>query len=205
MTEWVKADDPLAAERAAEVIRAGGLVILPTDTVYGVAADWRQPEAVAALYAAKKRPPDKAIPILLADPDHLSVISHNVPEAARELAAAFWPGPLTVAVPKRPEVPDIVSTYPTVGVRIPDHDAARTAIRACGGALAVTSANISGGPNAATAQAAAEALGEAVALVLDGGECPGGEPSTVVDVSGDDLVVLREGPISKAALLAALG
>jgi len=204
MTDWIRADDPQAAAQASRVIRAGGLVILPTDTVYGVAADWRQVEAVAALYAAKRRPPDKAIPILLADPEHLSVVSHDVSEAARKLAAAFWPGPLTIAVPKHPEVPEIVSTYPTVGVRIPDHDATRAAIRACSGALAVTSANISGGANASTAGAAAEALGEAVALVLDGGECPGGEPSTVVDISSD-MVILREGPITEAAIRAALG
>lgn len=204
MTEWIAADDPAAAEHVSRVIRAGGLVILPTDTVYGVAADWRQVEAIAALYTAKRRPPDKAIPILLADPEHLNVVSYNIPQMARKLAAAFWPGPLTITVPKRPDVPEIVSTYPTVGVRIPDHTAARAALRACGGALAVTSANSSGGPNALTAQAAADALGRAIALVLDGGECPGGEPSTVVDVSGGDPVIVREGPITVKKLLAAL-
>jgi L-threonylcarbamoyladenylate synthase len=204
VTEWIKADDPAAAEQAAKVIRAGGLVILPTDTVYGVGADWQRTEAVAALYAAKKRSPDKAIPILLADANHLSVVSHNVPQTARRLAHAFWPGPLTILVPKRPEVPEIVSAYSTLGVRIPNSDVARAVIRACGGALAVTSANISGSPNNSTAQAAAAALGESVALVLDGGECPGGEPSTVVDVSSGELAILREGPITKAALLATL-
>lgn len=205
MTDWIRADDPRAPERVRRIIEGGGLVILPTDTVYGVAADWRREAAVAALYAAKRRPPDKAIPILLADPVHLSVVSHDVPEAARKLAEAFWPGPLTIAVPKRAEVPEIVSSYPTVGVRIPDHDAARAAIRACGGALAVTSANISAEGSTTTAQDAAAALGEAVALVLDGGECRGGEPSTVVDVSGGQVVVLREGPIPEAMLRAALG
>jgi L-threonylcarbamoyladenylate synthase len=107
-------------------------------------------------------------------------------------------------MPKRGDVPEIVSAYPTIGVRVPDHDAARAAIRACGGALAVTSANASGGPNASTAQEAAAALGEAVALVLDGGECPGGVPSTVVEISGGEIAVLREGPLSKADLLSAL-
>lgn len=205
MTEWIDAQDPAAPARAAEVIRAGGLVILPTDTVYGVAADLWQPNAVAALYRVKQRPPDRAIPILLSDADRIDQVAASVPEPARRLAAAFWPGPLTVILPKRSDIPDIVSSLPTVGVRIPDHDAARAAIRACGGALAVTSANRSDAGATLTAEAAAAALGEGVALVLDGGRCPGGTASTVADVSGGGLVVLREGPISAAALRAALG
>lgn len=204
MTEWIKADDPAAAKRTAEVIRAGGLVILPTDTVYGVGADWQQPDAVAALYAAKQRPPEKAIPVLLASADDIGVVASEVPANARRLADAFWPGPLTIVVSKRDEVPEIVSAFPTIGVRVPDHDATRAAIRACGGALAVTSANVSGGANAQTAQEAAVALGDAVALVLDGGECPGGVPSTVVDVSSGEIAVLREGPVSKVELLSAI-
>jgi L-threonylcarbamoyladenylate synthase len=204
MSEWLAADDDQAPSRAAEVLRAGGLVILPTDTVYGVAADWRQPDAVAALYRAKGRPPDKAIPVLLADPDDISIVAREVPLAACRLADAFWPGPLTIAVPKRPDLPDIVSALPTVGVRLPDHDATRAVIRAMGGALAVTSANRSGQPSPLTAQEAAAALGETIALVLDGGSCPGGVPSTVVDVSEGRLQIVRAGPIDEAALRAAL-
>jgi L-threonylcarbamoyladenylate synthase len=205
MTDWLPADHPDAPARAAAVIHAGGLVVLPTDTVYGVAAALWQPEAVAALYAAKQRPPDRAIPILLSAGDEIDQVAARVPEAARRLAAAFWPGPLTIIVPKRPGVPDIVSALPTVGVRVPDHDAARAAIRACGGALAVTSANLSDQPSALTAQDAADALGEAVGLVLDGGPAPGGTPSTVVDTAGESLSVLRPGPIGEAALREAAG
>jgi len=205
MTEWIRADDPDAPARAAEVIRAGGLVILPTDTVYGVAADVWQPGAVAALYAAKGRPPEKAIPVLLADPDDIAQVAGDVPEVARRLAAAFWPGPLTIAVPKLATVPEIVSALPTVGVRVPDHGVARAAIRACGGALAVTSANRSGGPNPLTAQQAGDALGEAVALILDGGACPGGIPSTVVEVRGGEWRIVRAGPISEEDLRRAAG
>ncbi len=204
MTDWLEAGDSQAPARAAEVIRAGGLVILPTDTVYGVAADMWQPQAVAALYAAKQRPPDRAIPILLADLDDMAQVAQDAPEIARRLAEAFWPGPLTIAIPRRPEVPEIVSSLPTVGVRIPDHAAARAVIRACGGALAVTSANLSDQPSALTAADAARALGEAVALVLDGGRCPGGTPSTVVDVSGGALRVVRPGPLDEATLQRAL-
>jgi L-threonylcarbamoyladenylate synthase len=202
MTDWLPADHPDAPARAAAVIRRGGLIILPTDTVYGVAADLWQPDAVAALYAAKRRPPDRAIPILLSAGSEIDRVAERVPEAARRLAAALWPGPLTIVVPKRPNVPEIVSSLPTVGVRVPDHDAARAAIRACGGALAVTSANLSDQPSALTAEEAADALGEAVGLVLDGGPAPGGTPSTVVDVTGDTLTVLRSGPVDEAALRA---
>jgi L-threonylcarbamoyladenylate synthase len=200
MTEWLSIDDPQAVERAAQVIRAGGLIALPTDTVYGVAADLWQPEAVAALYAAKKRPPDRAIPVLLANFDDIAIVSGNVPALARRLAEAFWPGPLTLTVPRRPGLSEIVSAYPTVGVRIPDHNRAREVIRACGGALAVTSANLSGQPSPVTAQEAAGALGESVDLVLDGGPCPGGVPSTVADVSGGELVIVRIGPLDESTL-----
>ncbi|MBN1120280.1 MAG: threonylcarbamoyl-AMP synthase [Anaerolineae bacterium] len=205
MTEWLSIDDPQAGEKAAQVIRAGGLIILPTDTVYGVAADLWQPEAVAALYAAKKRPPDRAIPVLLAAFEDIPIVSGDVPPLARHLAEAFWPGPLTLAVSKRAELPEIVTAYPTVGVRIPDHNRAREVIHACGGALAVTSANLSGQPSPITAQEAADSLGESVDLVLDGGPCPGGIPSTVVDISGGELVIVRAGPLSESILRRVIG
>jgi L-threonylcarbamoyladenylate synthase len=204
MTTWLSIGDPSAPARAAEVIQAGGLIVLPTDTVYGVAADLWQPEAVAALYAAKTRPPAKAIPVLLAGEADAAQVACEVPPLAQKLAAAFWPGPLTIALPRRDTVPDIVSSLPTIGVRVPDHDRARAVIRACGGALAVTSANRSGDPGALTAQQAADALGEHVALVLDGGRCPGGVPSTVVDASGEAMRIVRIGPLDEAALRAAL-
>jgi L-threonylcarbamoyladenylate synthase len=203
MTDWLPADHPDAPTRAAIVIRRGGLIILPTDTVYGVASDLWQPDAVAALYAAKHRPPDRAIPILLSTSAAIDQVAERVPDAAHRLASAFWPGPLTIVVPKRPNVPAIVSSLPTVGVRVPDHDAACAAIHACGGALAVTSANLSDQPSALTAEEAAAALGAAVGLVLDGGTTPGGTPSTVVDVTGGALTILRPGPIDEAALRAA--
>jgi L-threonylcarbamoyladenylate synthase len=204
MTIWLPVDDAAAPARAAEVIRAGGLIILPTDTVYGVAADLWQPEAVAALYAAKQRPPDRAIPVLLSDLKAAEQVALVFPPAALLLARAFWPGPLTIAVPRRAELPSVVSSLPTVGLRIPDHQAARAVIRACGGALAVTSANRSGQPSPLAASEAAEALGSAVALVLDGGPCPGGISSTVVDVSEGRLRVVRKGPLSEQVLRRAL-
>jgi L-threonylcarbamoyladenylate synthase len=195
VTEWLDAADPSAPARAAEITRAGGLVILPTDTVYGVAADLWQPEAVAALYRAKQRPPDKAIPILLSDAEHIAQVALDVPTAARRLAEAFWPGPLTIAVPKHPDVPEIVSSLPTVGVRIPDHAAARAAIRACGGALAVTSANRSGDPSPLTPEEAAAA--SECGARPERRALPGGVPSTVVDVTASELRIIRTGPLTE--------
>lgn len=199
MSDWLLVDHPDAPTRAAAVIRAGGLVILPTDTVYGVACDLWQANAVAALYAAKQRPPEKAIPILISDFDKMSLVSPEVPPPALYLASAFWPGPLTIAIPKRETIPEIVSAYPTIGVRIPDHAGTRAILRACDGALAVTSANRSGGENSSTAEEAAAAL-PTVDLVLDGGICPGGRPSTVVDLSTGEFRIFRVGPISEESI-----
>jgi L-threonylcarbamoyladenylate synthase len=203
MPGWLRADHLRAPARVSQIILSGGLVILPTDTVYGVAADLWQEHAVAALYEAKQRPPDKAIPILLSDFDAIFRVASEISDVAQRLADAFWPGPLTIAVPKRRLVPEIVSSLPTIGVRIPDHDLTRAVIRACGGALAVTSANRSGDEPPLTAQEAAAALPD-VNLVLDAGPCPGGMPSTVVDITGGELRLVREGPISEADLRAAL-
>lgn len=196
MPGWVRADSLKAPARAAQVIRLGGLLILPTDTVYGVAADLWQENAVAALYAAKNRPPDKAIPILISDFKAISKVASDVPDMAQKLAKAFWPGPLTIALPKRKQVPEIVSSLPTVGLRMPDHAAALAVIHACGGVLAVTSANQSGEPSPLSAKEAAQAL-PTVDLVLDGGVVSGGVASTVVDITDGQLRIVREGPISE--------
>lgn len=203
MPSWIRADTPKTPVRAAQVIRLGGLIILPTDTVYGVAADLWQEDAVAALYAAKNRPPDKAIPLLISDFKAISKVAAEVPYMAEVLAKTFWPGPLTIALPKREQVPMIVSSLPTVGVRMPDHSAARAVIRACGGVLAVTSANQSGEPSPLTAKEAALAL-PTVDLVLDGGTVSGGVASTVVDINEGELRIVREGPISMDAMQRAL-
>ncbi len=192
-----------ARRRAGKILRAGKLVVLPTDTVYGVAAHPRCPEAIVALYAAKNRPQQKAIPILLSDARRAEAVAQPLLPAARKLAAALWPGPLTLVVPKRDDLSPLVSTLTTVGLRVPDHDAARAVIAEAGGALAVTSANLSGKENAVTVEAAIAQLGDAVALYLDGGTCAGGVPSTVVRVDSSGAVeILREGPISEDTLRA---
>jgi L-threonylcarbamoyladenylate synthase len=188
---------------AAQALQEGGLVVLPTDTVYGVASRI-EVAAIDHLFAAKKRPPDRAIPVLLSDIDAVELVARDFPEPARQLAAAFWPGPLTLALPKRDGLPANLSAIPTVGVRVPDLDQTRSIISAAGGALAVSSANRSDQPPACTIQAAIRYLSDAVALYLDGGTCVGGVPSTVVSFDGDKLRIVRAGPISEDALLSAL-
>lgn len=204
MSRWIRSDDKAAPQAAREIIRSGGLIIVPTDTVYGIAADMWQENAVRGLYKAKQRPPDKAIPVLLSDTGFLMDIAEQVPASAQILAQTFWPGPLTIIVPRRAEIPEIVSAYDTIGVRIPAHEDTRAVIRACGGALAVTSANLSGEEAPITAEQAAQSLGDSIGLVIDGGTCPGGSASTVVDTSKDTVAIIRQGPISEAMVLEAL-
>lgn len=195
LTEIVPALSSNAISRALEVLREGELVAFPTDTVYGVGALAFDGKAVASIYAAKDRPVEKAIPILIGDESDLERVGVNIPDAARALAARFWPGPLTILVPKRADLPETVSASFTVGVRMPDHEVARALLRATG-PMAVTSANISGAPSPVTAQEVYEQLGGRIALIIDGGRTPGGVPSTLVDCTMAELKVLREGPIS---------
>ncbi|MFH2103737.1 MAG: L-threonylcarbamoyladenylate synthase [Chloroflexota bacterium] len=194
-TQLIPADHSEAIPAAVEVLCSGGLVAFPTDTVYGVGSLVFIQAAVESIYAAKDRPVEKAIPVLLGDVDDLAKVTAFVPEMALTLAARFWPGPLTLVVPKHPDLPEAISATPTVGVRVPDHAVARALLRAAG-PLAVTSANRSGQPSPRTAQEVIAQLGGRIALVIDGGQTPGGVPSTVVNCLGAEPQVLREGPVS---------
>lgn len=195
-TQILPADEPQSIQRALEILRAGGLVAFPTDTVYGLGSLAFDQAAIESIYIAKDRPLEKAIPILIADVDQLDLVARDIPELARRLASRFWPGPLTLVVPKRVDLPASVSATATVGVRVPDLDAARTLLRAAG-PMAVTSANLSGRASPSAVSEVMAQLGGRIPLVLDGGETRGGVPSTVVDVaSGAEPVILREGPIS---------
>lgn len=202
-TEIILASSPDAIPGACEVLRAGRLVAIPTDTVYGVGALAFDGPAVESIYAAKERPLEKAIPILIGDSEDLEKVGIDIPDSARKLAARFWPGPLTVLVPKRADLPESVSATSTVGVRLPDHEVARALLRAAG-PMAVTSANISGEPNPVTAQEVYDQLGGRIALIIDGGMTRGGVPSTLVDCTIPELKILREGPISMDELRSAL-
>lgn len=190
---------------AAALLRAGELVAFPTDTVYGVGAVCWNEQAVARLYTAKLRSPDKAIPILLADAADLELVAEHLPEAGLRLARAFWPGPLTLVVPRASAVPAAVTAGgASVAVRIPNHNLARALIRAAGAPLATTSANLSGQFSSVTADEVAAQLEGRIAMILDGGRCPGGAASTVVDVTGPVPRILRLGPVTEADIRAVL-
>ncbi|MBI3737759.1 MAG: threonylcarbamoyl-AMP synthase [Chloroflexi bacterium] len=194
-TEVISADSSKAISRVVEILRAGGLVAFPTDTVYGVGALAFDNKAVDSIFAAKDRPIEKAIPILMTDALDLDKVASNIPDMARRLAARFWPGPLTLVVPKLPTLPESVSATDTVGVRVPDHAVARALLRAAG-PMAVTSANISGKSSPSTAEEVFSQLGGRIDLILDGGKTPGGVPSTLVDCTKIKPEILREGPIT---------
>jgi L-threonylcarbamoyladenylate synthase len=198
-TRILSAGEAGSLERAAELMRSGQLVAFPTDTVYGVGVPAFDAASVAAIYVAKERPPEKAIPVLIADESDLPRIAASVPDCARVLAAHFWPGALTLILPKRPDVPEIVSSDATVAVRIPNLNLTRALLRLTG-PLAATSANRSGQPSPVTAEDVMAQLGGRIAAVLNGGACPGGIPSTVVDCIVSPPRMLRKGGIPVATL-----
>ena len=199
-------DDAAGRAAAVAVLRAGGLIALPTDTVYGIAVDLATPGGIERLFAAKRRPPDKGIMLLLSDAAQAGRIGVMTP-AADALAAAFWPGGLTVVVAQRPDVElpgALTAGTPTIGLRVPDHAAPR-ALAAAVGPLPTTSANRSGEPEAADAAAILAQLGDALDLVLDGGPAHGGPASTVVECIGDRARMLRVGAIPAERIAASLG
>lgn len=191
--------------RAVEALRAGGVIAIPTDTVYGLAASLDRPDALARIFAIKGRSGDKALPILISDMEQVERIAGTVSPAALVLARAFWPGALTIVVPASAAVPvEVTRGVPTVGLRMPAHDVALAIIRAAGGALAVTSANRSGGPEARTAAEVIERLGDRVAFVVDGGRSGDAAASTVVDTTRPDVRILRRGAVSAEQIRVAL-
>ena len=202
-TDIIKSDHPVALPHALDVLRNGGLVAFPTDTVYGLAALPTEVEFVERLYTAKGRESTRAIAILLSSPAELAQVTVSPSKSATKLAEKFWPGPLTIIIPRHPALPDILSPNPNIGVRIPDHDFALQLLKAAG-PLGVTSANISGRENTLTAQEVVQQLDGKIHLVIDGGESPGSVPSTVIDCTTPKPVILRPGPISQEEVLEAL-
>ena len=202
-TTVLSEDAPDVIQYAFEILKKGGLVALPTDTVYGIGALAFDGKAVESIYNAKERPVEKAIPILIAEIMDLNKVASKISYTTRRLASRFWPGPLTCIVPKKPTLPAAVSATDTVGVRIPDHAVARILLRLTG-PMAVTSANISGGQSPLTAEEVHAQLNGRIPLIIDGGRTSGGIPSTVVDCSTNELKILREGPISAEDLLSSL-
>jgi L-threonylcarbamoyladenylate synthase len=194
---------PDAIEAARRALAAGRVVALPTDTIYGLAADAFHTGAADRLFTIKQRPRELELPVLVADVDQARSLSAGFTAGAEILVREFWPGPLTLVLPRRPELDaDLGSDEATIGIRCPDHPVPRSLCRVAG-PLATTSANLHGSPPLTTAEEVADVLGHSVAVVLDGGRCEGA-PSTVVDCTGTDAKCLREGRVSWARIAAAL-
>lgn len=198
--------DEASLPLALDLLRAGEPLIFPTDTVYGLGAYCGSEAGVLKLYQIKRRSRDKPIPLLLADPHDVSGVAGEFTPLAKRLVARFFPGGLTLVVPKAASVPYWVTAgEDSVAVRVPDHAFARSLIRRLGAPLATTSANLAGRPAPVTAPEAQAQLGELVKLILDGGRCPGEQESTVVDLTGPSAVLLREGAVPREALEAVCG
>jgi L-threonylcarbamoyladenylate synthase len=192
--------------RAAALLRAGELVAFPTETVYGLGADASNPGAIARIFAAKGRPADHPLIVHLPDASQLERWAADIPAAAHGLAAAFWPGPLTLILRRHPSVSDaITGGQDTVGLRVPNHPLALQLLREFGGGVAAPSANRFGRVSPTTAAHVRDELGAAVSMILDGGPCAVGIESTILDLSGDRARILRPGMLDAAAIAAVLG
>lgn len=193
-------------DEALAALRRGEAIGLPTETVYGLAADASRPEAVRRIFALKGRPADHPLIVHVAGAEALDAWACDVPPAARALAAAFWPGPLTLVLRKRAEVPaEVTGGQDTVGLRCPDHPVALALLQAFGGGLAAPSANRFGHVSPTTSAHVRGEFGEAVPVVLDGGECRVGIESTILDLSGATPRILRPGMLERPAIEAVIG
>lgn len=186
---------------AAGLLARGEIVGMPTETVYGLAADAENPRAVEKIFAAKGRPQDNPLIVHIADIERLEEYAHSIPAIAYRLAEKFWPGPLTMVLPKKEIIPDVTSAgLNTVGIRMPCHEAARSLIRLSGKALAAPSANISGSPSPTEAAHVMADMQGRIPAVVDGGSCPVGVESTVISFEGDSVRILRPGFVSAEEL-----
>ncbi|MFH1087783.1 MAG: L-threonylcarbamoyladenylate synthase, partial [Chloroflexota bacterium] len=187
-----------AVKLAAEVIRRGGLVAFPTETVYGLGADATNEQAVARIFAAKGRPPDDPVIVHIASRDMLPVVAREIPETAYLLIDRFWPGPLTIVLAKTDRIPDIVTAgLPTVAVRMPENEIALALIRAAGIPIAAPSANSFGHPSPTCAAHVMDDLAGKIDLVFDGGSTRVGVESTVLDLTVAPPAILRPGGVSR--------
>lgn len=193
----------MQVNRAIEILKDGGIVAFPTDTVYGLGGDVFSIEAAERICRVKQRPRHIPLPVLLADSTQLADIVAAVPETARYLMRHFWPGGLTLVLPKKDTLPDIITAGSNkVAVRIPNHVVPLALIRGLGTPIIGTSANISDKPSPVTAEEVDQQIGSQVDLIIDMGRCPGGLESTVVDFTGETPVILRRGVISEEKIKA---
>jgi L-threonylcarbamoyladenylate synthase len=201
MLDKILSDVQQQVEAGISILRQGGIVAFPTDTVYGLGACANIPQAVERVYQVKERPQNMALPLLLAHTSQISEVAEFVPQVAWLLADKFLPGALTIVLYKAKFVPDIITAGgKTVAVRVPAHPVPVALAQGLGAPVVGTSANLSGKPSALTAGEVYSQFGDNIDLVIDGGRCPGGRESTIVDVTGEVPVVLREGAISREEL-----
>ena len=199
-TQVISATHPEAIALACEVIRSGGLIAFPTDTLYGLGCDPHLPTALQKIYAAKGRSASKAIPVLISRADQLESLVSGLPEQSTRLMERWWPGALTLVLPKNPDLPPDLTPYPGLAVRMPDHPIALSLLDQTG-PLAVTSANLSDHENPQDAQGVLAQLDGVVDLIMDGGSLLGGQASTIIDCMASEPKLLREGPIPFSAIL----
>ncbi len=205
-TLLLPANAPQTAQIAANIIKTGGLVAIPTETVYGLGADGLNPEAVAKIFLAKGRPQDNPLILHISDPEQMEQFCHNIPQSAYLLAEKFWPGPLTMVLPAKSCVPKCTTAgLPTVAVRCPDNAVTRQIIRLAGVPIAAPSANISGKPSTTTAQHVLHDHKGKIELIVDGGPCRVGVESTIVDLTEERPRLLRPGGITPEQLMEVLG
>jgi L-threonylcarbamoyladenylate synthase len=195
------AEKPAAIESAVALLKEGEIIAFPTDTVYGLASDAFHAPGIIKLFEAKGRESNKAISILVGDNSQVKLLTNHMTRVAKKLTERFWPGGLTVIVPRKDTLPELISTTKNVGIRMPDHPVALELLRSFG-PLATTSANLSGGSDPQSAIDVFDQLNGRIPLILNGGVCPGGVPSTVVDCTGEKPVILRYGAIPEEQILA---
>jgi L-threonylcarbamoyladenylate synthase len=182
-------------ERGVKILRKGGVIAFPTDTVYGLGADAFNSTAVERIYEIKDRAKHKQLPLLIADVEQLTTLAEPIPEIAWFLAKRFWPGGLTLVLSKTDSVPAYLAPGATIAIRIPNHPVCLALIQNLGNPIIGTSANMSGQPVASTAEEVEQQLGRKIDFIINGGKCPSGKESTVVDVTRESPVILRQGII----------
>jgi L-threonylcarbamoyladenylate synthase len=182
-------------EKGVKILQKGGVIAFPTDTVYGLGADTFNSTAVERIYEIKNRPKHRQLPLLIADVERLVTLADPIPEIAWFLARRFWPGGLTLVLPKADSLPAYLAPEPTIAVRVPNHPVCLAIIQRLGNPIIGTSANISGQPAALTAEEVGQQLGGKIDFVINGGKCPGGKESTVVDITREAPIILRQGII----------
>jgi L-threonylcarbamoyladenylate synthase len=204
MSSGLPSDISQQVDKGISLLKRGGIVAFPTDTIYGLGAAASSPQAVVRVYEVKKRPANMPLPLLLAHVSQIEDVARPVTPLARLLVEKFLPGALTLVLLKSRSIPDIVTAgRTTVAVRIPAHPVPVALVEGLGAPILGTSANLSGRPSALTAGEVSAQLGGKVDLVIDGGRCPGGRESTIVDVTGEVPIVLREGALSVRELVQA--